>query len=143
MADASSAWDPPCVHQTRPIRFLRLVGQTKVYGIAAHAELPRPELVEAAVDCLDREGPGFEIVHDAADHCFVLIHWWANGNEVHQRILTAPLDDPTALRPLETPAIGCVWELEVTDFERRAWIEHVLKRDDVPAYLAASFDGRV
>jgi len=131
------------VHQTRPIRFLGIEGQTKIYGIAAHAEIPRDELVRAAVEALDGEGPGFLVVHDAADHCFVLIHWWANGNEVHQRILTAPLDDPTALRPLESRAIGCVWELEVTDFERRAWIEHVLKRDNVPAYLAASFDGRV
>ena len=131
------------MHRTRPIRFLRLEGRTKVYGIAAQAELPRAELVEAAVGALDGEGPGFLIVHDAADHCFALIHWWANGNEVHQRILTAPLDDPTALRPLETPAIGCVWELAVTDFERRAWIEHVLARDDLAAYLAASFEGRV
>jgi hypothetical protein len=137
----------PChacaVYRSRPIHFLSLEGQTKVYGIAADAELPRPELVEAAVGSLDGEGPGFLIAHDAADHCFVLIHWWANDNEVHQRILTAPLDDPTALRPLETPAIGCVWELEVTDFERRAWIEHVLKRDDLAAYLAASFEDRV
>ena len=143
MADAPCPCHACAVYRSRPIRFLRLEGQTKVYGIAAHAELPRPELVEAAVGTLDREGPGFLIVHDAADHCFALIHWWANGNEVHQRILTAPLDDPTALGPLETPAIGCVWELEVTDFERRAWIEHVLKRDDIDAYLAASFDGRV
>jgi hypothetical protein len=143
MAEASTAWDPPRVHQTRPIHFLRLEGQTKVYGIAAHAELPRDELVEAAVGALDGEPPGFLIVHDAADHCFVLIHWWASGNEVHQRILTAPLDDPAALRPLETPASGCVWELEVTDFERRAWIEHVLKGDDLDAYLGASFEGRV
>ena len=131
------------MYRSRPISFLRRQGQTKVYGIAAHAELPRAALVEAAIEALDGEGPGFEIVHDAADHCFVLIHWWANGNEVHQRILTAPLDDPIALRRLTTPAIGCVWELEVTDFERRAWIEHVLKGDDLAAYLAASFDGHV
>ena len=143
MADEPRPCHACAVYRSRPIRFLRLEGQTKVYGIAAHAELPRPELVEAAVASLDREGPGFLIVHDAADHCFALIHWWANENEVHQRILTAPLDEPTALRPLETPAIGCVWELEVTDFERRAWIEHVLKGDDLAAYLGASFDGRV
>ena len=137
MAEATPACHAPRMYRARPIRFLRLEGQTKVYGIAARAELPRAELVEAAVRSLDGEGPGFEIVHDAADHCFVLIHWWANGNEVHQRILTAPLDDPTALRPLETPAIGCVWELEVTDFERRAWIEFFLKRDDLAGYLDA------
>jgi hypothetical protein len=89
------------------------------------------------VAAASEDGPGFTIAHDAADHCFVLIHWWANENEVHQRILTSPLDEPAALRPLDTPAIGCVWELEVTDFERRAWLEHVLKRDDLAAYLEA------
>jgi hypothetical protein len=134
------------VYRSRPIRFLRLLGQMKAYGIAANAQLPRDELVDAALAEVTEEGPGFVIVHDAADHCFVLIHWWANENEVHQRILTAPLDDPDALRPLETPAIGCVWELEVTDFERRAWLEHVLARaegPDLSGYLLARFDGRV
>jgi len=125
------------MYRSRPIRFLRCKGQMKVYGIAANAELPRDELVEAAVAATSEAGPGFTIVHDAGDHCFVLIHWWANENEVHQRILTSPLDEPAALRPLDTPAIGCVWELQVTDFERRAWLEHVLKRDDLAAYLAA------
>jgi hypothetical protein len=139
----------PChasrVYRPRPIHFLRREGQVKVYGIAANAELPRAELVDAAVAALPAaDAPGFVIAHDAADHCFVLIHWWANDNEVHQRILTAPLDDPAALRPLDTPAIGCVWELEVTDFERRAWLEHVLKGDGgLGAYLAARFDGNV
>jgi hypothetical protein len=125
------------VYESRPVRFLRREGQMKVYGIAAHGERPRDELVQAALTEMSEQGPGFAIIHDAADHCFVLIHWWANENEVHQRILESPLGDPAALRPLESPAIGCVWELEVTDFERRAWLEHVLKRDDLAAYLAA------
>jgi hypothetical protein len=123
----------------------------KVYGIAARADQPRAELVDAAVaalpDVLPADaGLGFAIAHDAADYCFVLVNWWAHENEVHQRILTAPLDDPAALRPLETRAIGCIWELEVVDFERRAWLEHVLARaegPDVEAYLAARFDGLV
>jgi len=137
MAGRPPAWDAGRVYRSRPISFLQRQGQTKVYGIAVHAEVPRPALVEAAVGALDGEGPGFLIVHDAADHCFVLIHWWANENEVHQRILTSPLGEPAALRPLETQAIGCVWELHVTDFERRAWLEHMLERDDLAAYLAA------
>ena len=31
--------------------------------------------------------------------------------------------------------MACVWELEVIDFERRAWLEDVLIDDDVEAYL--------
>jgi hypothetical protein len=31
--------------------------------------------------------------------------------------------------------MACVWELEVIDFERRAWLEDVLKRGDAARYL--------
>jgi hypothetical protein len=34
--------------------------------------------------------------------------------------------------------LACVWEMEVLDFERRAWLEYVLKQGDVDAYLAAT-----
>jgi hypothetical protein len=42
-----------------------------------------------------------------------------------------------------TRAIGCVWELEVTDHERRAWLRHVLQRGDLEAYVADTFEGDV
>jgi hypothetical protein len=32
--------------------------------------------------------------------------------------------------------LGCVWEMEIIDFERRAWLEHVLRSDDLDTYLA-------
>lgn len=31
--------------------------------------------------------------------------------------------------------MACVWELDVIDFERRAWLRDVLEDDDVEAYL--------
>jgi hypothetical protein len=64
----------------------------------------------------------------------------AGENELHQHMLSAPLSDPTALRPHGFAAIGCVCELEAFDFEPRAWLEHVLKQPDAPdldGYLAA------
>jgi hypothetical protein len=139
-------------HRTRPIRFLGLhdVGdwRIKLYGIAAQGERPRQELVDATVAMLpaalpDGGGLGFAVAHDGGDGCYTLIDWWANENEIHQRLLSAPIDDPAALRPHPTLAIGCVWELAVTDFERRAWLEHVLARDggpDVDSYLAARLE---
>lgn len=136
--------------------------QVKVYGIAWQGEQPRPELVQAAIrtaaqalpsparqlagDGPDRYGLGFCIVHDARDHCFVLCDWWAAGNEIHQRMFSAPLNAPDALAPHPAEAIGCVWELAVTDFERRAWLRHVLANPGGPdeaAYLHATFSGKV
>ena len=36
--------------------------------------------------------------------------------------------------------MACVWELEVIDFERRAWLEDVLIDDDVDAYLERALE---
>ncbi|HEX6469328.1 MAG TPA: hypothetical protein VF069_09550 [Streptosporangiaceae bacterium] len=153
-------------HRPRRIRFLGLhetVGWTlKVYGITAQGERPRPALVEAVRGLAptvlpspavwagggdpERYGLGFVTVHDAGDYCFALYDWWAGENEIHQRLYSAPLDDPGAMRPHPTPAIACVWEFAVLDHERRAWLRHVLTRDggpDVGGYLRDRFDGEV
>lgn len=36
--------------------------------------------------------------------------------------------------------MACVWELEVIDFERRAWLRDVLKDGDIASYLARALD---
>jgi hypothetical protein len=87
----------------------------------------------------DRYGLGFVVVHQAGDLAFVLYDWWAGENEIHQRLYSAPLEEPGALAVHPTPAIFCVWEGAVVDHERRAWLRHVLARPagpDVAGYLA-------
>ena len=42
---------------------------------------------------------------------------------------------------MENQPTGCVWELAIVDFERRAWIEDVLANSpgpDLERYLAAA-----
>jgi hypothetical protein len=133
-------------YRKRPIRFLREVEtdgwSLKVYGISATGDQPPHELIETAVGRARAELPpasdavasgyGWLIVHAAADFNFVLVNWVAGDNEIHQRILSGPLDRPEALATHRTPAIGCVWELAVTDFERRAWLRHVLANPEGP-----------
>jgi hypothetical protein len=53
------------------------------------------------------------------------------------RFFASPLDDPDAYEPNDGTGLACVWEMEVLDFERRAWLEHVLKNQDLEGYLAA------
>ena len=91
------------------------------------------------------KGIGFLVVHDAADDCFVLVDWWSGQNEIHQHMLSSPLDAPTALVPHRSHAIGCVWELSVVDFERRAWIDCVLDNaePDLDGYVSRTFDADV
>jgi hypothetical protein len=141
-------------HRKRPVRFVRRERirdwRLKLYGIAMPGAEPRPELLDATVAVAagalpdgaltdDRYGIAFAIAHDATSVCFALVYWWQAENELHQRCFWSPRDDPTAMRPIEHPAAGCVWELEAIDFERRAWIEDVLANPegpDVERYLS-------
>ncbi len=116
------------MHQTRSIRFIRREDlgdwRLKVYGIGTHAPDARPEFVAATLEVArttlpEGGGAGFVIARDAKTAGLALVYWWANDNEIH---------DGTGL--------ACVWELEVIDFERRAWLADVLENDDLDAYLA-------
>jgi hypothetical protein len=126
----------------------------KVYGIAAHGLSASEALVEATVDLAarilpqpptgeERSGLGFAIAHDAAAVGIALIYWWQSANELHQRVYVAPRDAPQALAKLADPGSGCVWELGIIDFERRAWLKDVLANPagpDIDAYLSRRLD---
>jgi hypothetical protein len=122
----------------RHISFLERDGRLKHYGIGLHGE-PRPALAEAtrraAAELVPEGAVGFTIAHDAASAGLGIVYWWANDNEIHMRAFAAPQDDPGALAPADGTGMACVWELEVIDFERRAWLEDVLKGGDVGRYL--------
>ena len=135
------------MHEPRTIRFIRRQDlgdwRLKVYGIGTHAPDARPEFVEATVEAArgalpDGGGTAFVIAHDAKTAGLGIVYWWANDNEIHGRFFGSPLDDPSALTEFQDTGLACVWELEVLDFERRAWLEHVLKRGDREAYMAAT-----
>jgi hypothetical protein len=133
------------MHQTRSIRFIRREDlgdwRVKVYGIGTHAPDARLEFVAATLDAArevlpEGGGAGFVIAHDAKTAGLGLVYWWANDNEIHGRFFASPLDDPAALVPNDGTGLSCVWEMEVLDFERRAWLEDVLKHSDLDGYLA-------
>ena len=146
------------IYRPRHIRYVDLttVGEwrIKTYSIALTPELARSELrhrtITMAADCLPgapfedgRHGAGFTIAHDAATVCFGLVYWWQSENELYQRLFMAPKDNPAALSPIEHPAAGCVWELGVIDFERRAWLADMMANPsgpDLPLYLSRRTD---
>jgi len=132
------AYDP------RRIAFLGRQERVKHYGIALGYGEARPALVRAvrraAAEAVPAGAPGFTIAHDAAAAALGIVYWWANGNEVHARYYFAPQDDPGALVPVHDTGMACVWELEVIDFERRAWLRDVLEDDDLDAYLERALE---
>jgi hypothetical protein len=126
-------------HEPRTISFLAQEGRLKHYGIARHDRVPRPALVGAtrrvAGEVVPAGAYGFTIAHDAATAALGVVYWWAAENEIHHRVFAAPRDAPAELEPADGTGMACVWELEVIDFERRAWLEDVLKREDAVGYL--------
>ena len=130
-------------HEPRQITFLGREGQTKHYGIATHGPLPSPELAEATRALAEPEPPGFTIAHEGQAA-------GARRSSTGGRTRTSCTAAPTrrrcrwatraSWRPLTDTGMACVWELEVIDFERRAWLEDVLKDDDVEAYLARALE---
>jgi hypothetical protein len=158
---ASVALGIPQPYRPRPLRFIRYeqLGdwRLKVYGIALPGRSPRGALVEATVaraaEVLPqparadgRFGVGFVIAHDSATVSIGLVYWWDGVNELHQRAYTGPLDAPRALAPLKHAAAGCVWELGIIDFERRAWLEDVLANPagpDLERYMQRQLDTEV
>lgn len=132
-------------------RPVRLIGRDildgwrlKMYGISMAGDTVRDELVEtgkatamatlpAAVENRDLGKFAFVVLHDAPDNAYVLVHWWAGGNEVHQQLFSAPRDNLDAMSAHNTHAIGCVWELSVVEFERHAWLTCMVRNGDAAA----------
>src|SRR6266849_3535728 len=104
-------------YEARSFRFVELLSigpsrtgiiwRMKLYGIAWHRELPRPELLEAArrvaADTLAKETAnnykvGFIGAHDGRNACFVFVDFWGNENELFHRVFLSRRNDPEALR---------------------------------------------
>lgn len=133
-------------YQARPIRFLEL-WQTdhwriKVYGIAYHRSLPRPELIDAAKQIAQQRlrtvtaphyHAGFLGIHDGRGANFVFVDFWADENELHHHVYVSPSDKPTQLEyATPTGLTACVWDLRVICFERQAWLDAVLANPNGP-----------
>ena len=127
-------------YEPRRIAFLGREGRVKHYGIGD----VRPALAEAtrhvATGAIPAGAPGFTIAHDAATAALAIAYWWANENEIHARYFAAPKAAPAALASVQDTGMACVWELEVIDFERRAWLRDVLEDGDLDAYLGRALE---
>ena len=128
--------------------------RVKLYGLAAPARGVRPELLavtrELVAESLpppgaDTHGAAFAIAHDA-NYPIALVYWWQATNELHQRVYVGRPDDLSEMSRVELTPTGCVWELGIVEFERRAWIEEVIGNaggPDVDRYMSRRFDGLI
>ncbi|MEO0619121.1 MAG: hypothetical protein AAFZ01_07550 [Pseudomonadota bacterium] len=96
--------------------------------------------------CLSDEhanhGIGFQIVHFADVAVVSPVFFWQWGSVLANTIqLRAAWDTPTQFATGVSGVIGCVWELEIVNFEVHAWRDSLLaanlQDDPVERYLNA------
>ena len=125
----------------------------KLYGLAAPDKGVGSELLARTRELAERSlpdgdaahGAAFAIAHDAR-FPISLVYWWQATNELHQRIYVGEPGGLPDSSPVELTPAGCVWELAIVEFERRAWIEDVIGNaagPDVERYLGRRFDGLI
>jgi len=125
----------------------------KVYGINYQAEhapghLVNPTMVAAARTHIQAQLPdlnrrddhhhtGFVIVHQALGENWLMLHWWIQEAICCEALWKSHEATPTEFGTAPKSFMACVWELVVIDFERRAWVDTMLRPDsDRDAYLA-------
>ena len=88
----------------------------------------------------DGYGVGFVIVHRGELAEWVVVGWWTDEDILRRRVLVH--EDGSLRDRSEEHFMACVWELSVIDWERKAWINTVLRHPDdarPDRYLAARY----
>jgi hypothetical protein len=87
---------------------------------------------------------GFGIIHQGRDHDFASLFWIGQEHMIHNRVSSRkrPARQWTQhwRNPLRSEVFACTFDIEVIDFERRAWQANILmappEEPNVKAYLA-------
>ena len=136
----------------RPKSFFGLVTAenftVKVYTITNRREFESESTLEAAIKMLPdwvekinqsqivAHQNAFLIVHEAREGVFILLCWWTGGEMLETEIYFSAYDKPLLIIPSIYPNkhLLCVWELEIIQHERDAWIQHILSHPDHPNF---------
>ncbi len=146
-------------YQTRPVRFLELLEienwQIKLYGISSKSDQFKPGLIDLSKrvfnkrihdfpDNLTHYECGFGIIHEGNDGNYIVFCTWIEENMIDLIIYYSNPDNPLDFQPISPSSIvTCVWELEILYFEKKAWVDHILKKPGKIAfekYLKSTFN---
>lgn len=125
----------------------------KVYGINHQTEhspcrLINPLMADAARDRVHDQvavlnsrdhhhQTGFVVIHQALGGNWLLLRWWEHEVICCQMLWESSEQQPDHFATAPEFYIACVFEMVVIDFERRTWIEKMLRGDgDRASYLA-------
>ncbi|MEN0005695.1 MAG: hypothetical protein AAF798_16215 [Bacteroidota bacterium] len=102
--------------------------------ILAKAKQLLPQWIsKAQATTLPAHKLGFLIVHEGSDGTWMLFYWWTGGEMLGNQLFFAPTDQPQHIEANPHPfGLVCIWELEIIQHERQAWIRHVLAQAAMP-----------
>ena len=146
-------------HETYTPRAVKNLGlwkvgdiQFKIYGLLAEGrqvtddmKIKSRDLIETgalprAKSFGDSNELGFVIIHPGETGLSISINWWAMGSVLCQHFARYPnyQDD---IEDIDTrPAIGCVWELGIVEFETLLWKSTMMgNTPDCSVYLAGRY----
>lgn len=142
-------------YKPRHIRFVKLWRPKdwtlKVYMISAHGNKLPEEFENSALKFIEGKLPegvdnhraGFVIIHHGVIGNWVMLDWWSTVL-LFQRVYKENSEGGFVEAPADL--VQCIWELNVTAFERQAWVDSVLanpRGPDVDEYFDAHFDGLI
>lgn len=149
-------------YEQRTVRFVEVCKHAhwriKVYAVLADGREYDAALINAAKERVlpdlprdDNEwrdhGAAILIVHYGEGAEWVLLDWWVEGCILRQRQYRALINQSDGLEDItEAGVVSCVWELPVLWFERRAWIDAMMRKQgdhDLETYLTTVLDGVV
>lgn len=136
-------------YESRAVNFLKEVGvggwRLKLYGLSTGSEPVTDELVATGLSKIlpelpepattdDRYGVGFAIIHRGTLRNWFSLAWWEYENVLFHRLFSSPLDDMAAVTAEQSPAIACVHEIKIVNFENDAWIKTALSKEGDPYF---------
>ncbi len=87
------------------------------------------------------QGAGFAVLHEGDEGRWLLLHWWVAGGIATRRLWRSDLVPNGQFVEADPLLMACVWELELIDFERRAWMRTAMAGKPVSEYTADRFSG--
>ena len=109
-------------------------------SVKAIARLPKAGVIH---DETDNHGVGFQIIHFAEVAVVSPVFYWQWGSVLANiEQMRAPWGQPSDFGDGKAEVVGCVWEMDIVNFETAAWKSTVLVNEGSPTERVARYMGQ-
>ena len=139
-------------YKDRAIRFLEIYSyndwKIKLYSISIKNETVSDSHIRSVKENLDlwlkqSSAYSFEnykigtlIIHEGREGCFVVFYWWLGENMIQNVVYFKEYDAVNFQCISKNGLMMCVWEMEILQHDRSAWIKHILLKNENPDFNA-------